>query len=355
MAASGSAAANGLDRQVGRIDRDGHRPGLDPGETVTDLEQPARPDAEERIASEPLATLDRLEEVGRTAVVEPQEGPDRGLEVGRSRGAQEDRVGGGGKALRLRQADRIGCRHRGSASENQNDLRLRDERSCLPRCHPHSAMPHSRDRRPTGVPTADDRRCPLSLALCAGAYWRPRLAPPRVRSGGSRVHSLSSSFRLAPAAGSLCRRATGTRPVHSPLFVMWRGVWPGRAPSVKRLRRRGAAAGAGCRTPRCDVGRRAARRMRRSPVRRSPRGRGTGQGPTGRVPGTAHANPSPNGVSNPLVRSMVGVPPPPRPPLGPSSRPGMSSPAPTGGPDGPGPPDRSPRPGGGEWDGVRAR
>ena len=91
-----------------------------------------------------------------------------------------------------------------------------------------------RDRRAGGVSTAADRRCPISLALCAGAYWRPRLAPPRVRSGGSRVHSLSSSSRLAPAAGSLGRRATGTRPVHSPFFVMWPGVCRRPGGRVKR-------------------------------------------------------------------------------------------------------------------------
>ena len=210
MAASGSAAGARLDRQVGGVDRHRHRPGLDAGDAVADLEQAARPDAEERVATEALAALDRFEQVGRAAVVEAQEGADRGLEVGRARGAQQDRVGVGGEALGLRQADRIGCRHRGWPRRIKNDLRLRDERSCLPRCHPHSAMPHSRDRRVgRGFATAADRRCPVSLALCAGAYWRPRLAPPRVRSGGSRVHSPSSSFRLAPTAGSLGRRRDG--------------------------------------------------------------------------------------------------------------------------------------------------
>ena len=91
-----------------------------------------------------------------------------------------------------------------------------------------------RDRRAVGVSTDADRRCPVSLALCAGAYWRPRLAPPRVRSGGSRVHSPSSSSRLPPAAGSLGRRATGTRPVHSPFFVMWPGVCRRPGGRVKR-------------------------------------------------------------------------------------------------------------------------
>ena len=95
------------------------------------------------------------------------------------------------------------------------------------------------DRRADGVSTAADRRCPISLALCAGAYWRPRLSPPRVRSGGSRVHSLSSSSRLAPAAGSLGRRATGTRPVHSPFFVMWPGVCRRPGGRVKRRARDG--------------------------------------------------------------------------------------------------------------------
>ena len=67
-----------------------------------------------------------------------------------------------------------------------------------------------------------DRRCPVSLALCAGAYWLGRGCGHRVRSGGSRVHSLPSSLRFPPATGSLCRRSTGTRPVHSPFFVMSR-------------------------------------------------------------------------------------------------------------------------------------
>ena len=63
---------------------------------VADLEQAARPDAEERVAAEPLAALDRLEEIGRAAVVEAQERADGRLEVGRARGAQQDRVGVGG-------------------------------------------------------------------------------------------------------------------------------------------------------------------------------------------------------------------------------------------------------------------
>ena len=186
---------------------------------VADLEEPARADAEERVAAEALAALDRLEQVGRAAVVEAQEGADRGLEVGRARGAQEDRVGvrrpGACASARLSGS---GCGHRGVGLRRiKNDLRLRDERSCLPRCHPHSAMPHSRDRRagPVSPPP------PIGAALYR---WRSAPEPTGVR--GSR--------RLAfgpEAPGSIPRRrrpgfhqppglsadaATGTRPVHSP-------------------------------------------------------------------------------------------------------------------------------------------
>ena len=44
-----------------------------------------------------------------------------------------------------------------------------------------------------------------------------------VRSGGSRVHSPPPSLRFPPATGSLCRRSTGTRPVHRPSSIR-RGV-----------------------------------------------------------------------------------------------------------------------------------
>ena len=70
------------------------------------------------------------------------------------------------------------------------------------------------------------------LAIGAALYrWRSAPEPTgsrrrvvpvvaSVRSGGSRVHSPPPSPRFPPATGSLCRRSTGTRPVHSPLFVM---------------------------------------------------------------------------------------------------------------------------------------
>jgi hypothetical protein len=76
------------------------------------------------------------------------------------------------------------------------------------------------NRSPIGAARYRWRSAPEPTDVCG--------KPLRVRSGGSRVHSPSSPSRLAPTAGSLGRRATGTRPVHSPLCVMWRGVWAGR-------------------------------------------------------------------------------------------------------------------------------
>ena len=75
-------------------------------------------------------------------------------------------------------------------------------------------MPHLRDRRP-GRGTWRS-----ALPCIAGALRRSLLGITPVRSGGSRVHSPPPSPRFPPATGSLCRRSTGTRPVHSPLFVM---------------------------------------------------------------------------------------------------------------------------------------
>jgi len=57
-----------------------------------------------------------------------------------------------------------------------------------------------------------------ALPCIAGALRRSLLGLPlwlAVRSGGSRVHSPPPSLRFPPATGSLCRRSTGTRPVHS--------------------------------------------------------------------------------------------------------------------------------------------
>ena len=107
------ATVHGLDREVGRVGRDGDRTGLDPGEAVAHLQEAARTGPQERVAAQAFPALDTLEEVGGPAVIEAQERADRGLEIRRPRGAQQDRVGVGGQTLGLRQADRIGCGHRG--------------------------------------------------------------------------------------------------------------------------------------------------------------------------------------------------------------------------------------------------
>ena len=73
------------------------------GLAVAHLEQAARQGAQEGVAAEALAALDRLEQVGGRAVVEREEGADRRLEVGVARGAQQDRVVVGGQALGLGQ------------------------------------------------------------------------------------------------------------------------------------------------------------------------------------------------------------------------------------------------------------
>ena len=93
-------------------------------------------------------------------------------------------------------------------------------------------MPHSVTDGPPSAPSRPD--CRSALPSIAGALRRSLLgvhvAANAVWSGGSRVHSPPSSLRFPPATGSLCRRATGTRPVHSPFFVM---------SAESRFRRRG--------------------------------------------------------------------------------------------------------------------
>ena len=101
-----------VDRQVRRVHGHRHRAGLGPRHAIADLEQAPWPDAEERIPPDAFAALDRLEEVGGAAVVEAEEGADRGFKVGRTRRAQQDRVGIAGQTLRLGQAERIRRRHR---------------------------------------------------------------------------------------------------------------------------------------------------------------------------------------------------------------------------------------------------
>ena len=112
MAASGSLTSAVSIGRSGRVGRHGHRARLGPGETIANLEQPSRADTEERVAADPFAALDGFEEIRGTAIVEAQERADGRLQVGRTRGAQQDRVGIAGQTLRLGQAERIRRRHR---------------------------------------------------------------------------------------------------------------------------------------------------------------------------------------------------------------------------------------------------
>jgi hypothetical protein len=57
------------------------------GFAVAHLEESAREDAEERVATEPLAAFDRLEQVSGRAVVEREKCADRSFEVCFARGA----------------------------------------------------------------------------------------------------------------------------------------------------------------------------------------------------------------------------------------------------------------------------
>jgi hypothetical protein len=108
-------------------------------------------------------------------------------------------------------------------------------------------MPHSVT---DGLRVRSRDPCRSALPCIAGALRRSLLGSRRgsasvaVRSGGSRVHFLSLPLRFPPATGSLCRRATGTRPVHCPFFAMWPGVWAGAPEGVKRRRSGGAIRGA---------------------------------------------------------------------------------------------------------------
>ena len=206
------------------------------------------PDAEEGVAAEPLAALDGLEEVGRRrAVVEAEERADRRLEVGRARGAQQQRVGVRGEALRLRQAERIRCGHvrrlrRPVRPRIKTTFRPRDERSSLPRCHPHSAMPHSRDRRAVYSP-------PIGAALYR---WRSAPEPTGVRvaaspfgpeAPGSIRRRRRPGFHQPPGLSADARR------VLVPFTARIRDV--GRE---SRQRVRAKRQGADCqrRSPRCD-------------------------------------------------------------------------------------------------------
>ena len=132
------------------------------------------PTPEERVAAEPLAALDGLEEVRRAR--RRRAGGTRRSGVSRSAGRVARRRSVSALAARRFAWARlsgsvVGASSRAGLGESRTTFRPRDERSCLPRCHPHSAMPHSRDRRVAGV-----TRRRSALPAIAGALRRSLLA-----------------------------------------------------------------------------------------------------------------------------------------------------------------------------------
>ena len=92
------------------------------------------------------------------------------------------------------------------ASRIKNDRSSRDERSCLPRCHPHSAMPHSRDRRPGSGRRPGPWRS--ALPCIAGALRRSLLERSRVAAACRSVRRLPGPFAAAVAPVSTSHRVS---------------------------------------------------------------------------------------------------------------------------------------------------
>ena len=124
----------------------------------------------------------------------------------------------------------------GPAGRESKDLSSRDERSILPRCHPHSAMPLSGRRAGLSCGGRARGPCRRRLPPIGAALYRWRSAPEptgepwklAVWSGGSRVHSLlvaapasTNRWFSLPAPG-------GTRPDHSPYSDVARSLWGAR-------------------------------------------------------------------------------------------------------------------------------
>jgi len=232
----------GLGRQVGRVGVHADRPGLDRGLPVADGQQAPWADAHEGVAAEPLAALDGFEQEGRASVVEAHEGTDRGFEVRAAGSRQQDRVGRAGQPPDLAKTERIFERHLlCGASGYRACPSVRRASQARRRIAWESKRPSSLGRKvePSAVPPAFGncrscgRRvglsrgscrvrlppiggCPLSLALCAGAYCRALEARGLVRR-------LTGPF--TPSAAPACTTrwfstpAPGvTRPDHSPYF-----------------------------------------------------------------------------------------------------------------------------------------
>ena len=125
-----------------------------------------------------------------------------------------------------------------TSRDNETDLRPLGTNGRLdhPRCHPTSALPRSPDRRDGGSVRS-------ALPAIAGALRRSLLAPALPARSVRRLPGPFTARRhpgLPPTAGSLCWRATGTRPVHSPPLQLRRSLrgrsGNGQAPGVARVR-----------------------------------------------------------------------------------------------------------------------
>ena len=209
----------GPDGKLGVVPIHGDRALLDARLAVADLEQLPWPDAEERVPAQALPALDRLEEVRRRRpVIEPEECADGRLEVGGARRPQEQRVGIASEPLRLGEAERVrrghvrrlrlSCSSSRSARESKRPLvpgtkgRAFRGATLIRRCR--TFLTDGSVSRPT------DRRCPLSLALCAGAYLARgsrRTAP--LKTGAHRsVRRLPGPFAAAVAPVSTSHRVS---------------------------------------------------------------------------------------------------------------------------------------------------
>ena len=172
-----------------------------------------------------------------------------------------------GEALRLDQAQRVGHAvrpfiGRRLGGRRRPRIRKRPDSSLpgrkvvdLPRCHPRSAVCRTHDRQTVRGPVLArpiDRRCPVSLALCAGAYWSSAASPSACASVFTTprsVRGLLGPFAAAAIPARTSRRVPGMAldgysSRSMPVFVMWRGVW-GDCPGASNGRRTPGTGGAG--------------------------------------------------------------------------------------------------------------
>ena len=201
----GVGGLHGLDRQVRGEVGDRDRPGLDPGEAVADLEEAPRPDAQERVAARSARRPRRIRG-GRPG---PPSSRRRKAPMGVSRSAgrvARSRTVSALEASRLASARLIGSVVLIALSWTSG-IKKRPVRpgtkgrafrgATLIRRVPHSFV------------TDGDGTGPVRSALpgIAGALRRSLLEVSLVRSGGSRVHSLSLPHRVSTSHPALCADA----------------------------------------------------------------------------------------------------------------------------------------------------